>query len=183
MLSPQQILDRLTDRYRLLTAGSRGAPARQQTLKLSIDWSYDLCEPVEQQLWARLSVFAGGFELVALVRVGRHPCFPGTGLGAAAPISGSHVPDGVRASSTHYWGNDHFLAENQLRDGMSVLAGIPTVLVHGRYDVSGPLDTAWELSRLWEGSRLVVVEDAGHGGGSFTHELVAAINSSAHPPA
>ncbi|MFD9667291.1 ATP-binding protein [Rhodococcus sp. NPDC059968] len=65
VLTPQQILDRLTDRYRLLTAGSRGAPARQQTLKLSIDWSYDLCEPVEQQLWARLSVFAGGFELDA----------------------------------------------------------------------------------------------------------------------
>jgi non-specific serine/threonine protein kinase len=65
VLSPQQILDRLSDRYRLLTAGSRDAPARQQTLKLSIDWSYDLCEPVEQQLWARLSVFAGGFELDA----------------------------------------------------------------------------------------------------------------------
>ncbi|MFD7044904.1 ATP-binding protein, partial [Rhodococcus jostii] len=65
VLSPQQILDRLTDRYRLLTAGGRGAPLRQQTLRLSIDWSYDLCEPEEQQLWAWLSVFAGGFELAA----------------------------------------------------------------------------------------------------------------------
>ncbi|MGY4784356.1 ATP-binding protein [Rhodococcus opacus] len=70
VLSPQQILDRLTDRYGLLTAGSRGAPARHQTLKLSIDWSYDLCEPVEQQLWARLSVFAGGFELDAAESLG-----------------------------------------------------------------------------------------------------------------
>lgn len=70
VLSPQQILDRLTDRYRLLTVGSRGAPVRQQTLKLSIDWSYDLCEPVEQQLWARLSVFAGGFELDAAESLG-----------------------------------------------------------------------------------------------------------------
>ncbi|MFC9841065.1 ATP-binding protein [Rhodococcus sp. NPDC127530] len=70
VLTPQQILDRLTDRYRLLTAGSRGAPVRQQTLKLSIDWSYDLCGPVEQQLWARLSVFAGGFELDAAESLG-----------------------------------------------------------------------------------------------------------------
>ncbi|PQP19185.1 protein kinase domain-containing protein [Rhodococcus opacus] len=64
-MSPEQILQRLTDRYALLTLGSRGAPTRQQTLRLSIDWSYDLCTPQEQQLWARLSVFAGSFELDA----------------------------------------------------------------------------------------------------------------------
>lgn len=78
---------------------------------------------------------------------------------------------------THYWGNDCFLAERQLLDRMDVLADIPAVLVHGRYDVSGPLDTAWELSNRWPGSRLVVVDDAGHGGGSFTGHLVEAINS------
>lgn len=78
---------------------------------------------------------------------------------------------------THYWGNDCFLVENQLRDGMQLLADIPAVLVHGRYDVSSPLDTAWELSRLWDSSRLIVVDDAGHGGGSFTGHLVAAIDS------
>ncbi|MGX6511674.1 prolyl aminopeptidase [Rhodococcus sp. SJ-2] len=78
---------------------------------------------------------------------------------------------------THYWCNDHFLAENQLLDGMGRLEGIPATLVHGRYDVSGPLDTAWELSRRWKGSRLVVVDDAGHGGGSFTSEFIEAINS------
>ena len=64
-MSARQILDRLTDRYALLTGGNRGAPTRQQTLRLSIDWSYELCTPQEQQLWARLSVFAGGFELDA----------------------------------------------------------------------------------------------------------------------
>ena len=78
---------------------------------------------------------------------------------------------------THYWGNDCFLAENQLFDGMNRLAGIPAILVHGRYDVSGPLDTAWEISRRWGGSRLVVVDDAGHGGGSFINQFVEAINS------
>lgn len=78
---------------------------------------------------------------------------------------------------THYWGNDCFLAPDQLQRGMHLLADIPAVLVHGRYDVSGPLDIAWELSHLWPGSRLVVVDDAGHGGGSFTEHLVAAIDS------
>ena len=64
-MSPEQILERLDDRYALLTRGSRGAPTRQQTLSWSVGWSYDLCTPAEQQLWARLSVFAGSFELQA----------------------------------------------------------------------------------------------------------------------
>lgn len=64
-LSPEQILERLADGYALLTRGSRGAPTRQQTLAWSIGWSYDLCAEVEQQLWSRLSVFAGSFELQA----------------------------------------------------------------------------------------------------------------------
>lgn len=65
-MSPEQILQRLDDRYSLLTRGSRTAPTRQQTLRWSIDWSYELCTPAEQRLWARLSVFAGGFELDAV---------------------------------------------------------------------------------------------------------------------
>jgi hypothetical protein len=64
-MSPEQILDRLADPSTLLTRGSRTAPARQQTLSWSIDWSYDLCTPAEQRMWARLSVFAGSFELQA----------------------------------------------------------------------------------------------------------------------
>jgi non-specific serine/threonine protein kinase len=64
-MSPDQILDRLSDRFTLLTRGSRRAPTRQQTLAWSIGWSYDLCTPDEQQLWVRLSVFSGSFELQA----------------------------------------------------------------------------------------------------------------------
>ncbi|MDR7172922.1 non-specific serine/threonine protein kinase [Nocardia kruczakiae] len=70
-LSPEQILARLTDRYALLTRGSRGKPSRQQTLRWCIDWSYSLCTPWEQQVWAQLSVFAGGFELDAAEQVCR----------------------------------------------------------------------------------------------------------------
>ncbi|WP_330249278.1 protein kinase [Nocardia sp. NBC_00565] len=73
MLSPEQILQRLTDRYALLTRSSRDTPTRQQTLRWCIDWSHDLCTPAEQRLWARLSVFAGSFELDAAEQI----CGPG----------------------------------------------------------------------------------------------------------
>jgi len=69
VLSLDQILDRLRDRYRLLTAGARNAPARQQTLRALIDWSWDLCSEQEQALWSRLSVFSGGLELDAAEHV------------------------------------------------------------------------------------------------------------------
>ncbi|MEV4128823.1 protein kinase [Nocardia sp. NPDC049707] len=68
-MSPEQILARLADRFALLTRSSRTAPRRQQTLRWCIDWSYQLCTPVEQRLWAGLSVFAGGFELDAAEQV------------------------------------------------------------------------------------------------------------------
>ena len=64
-MSLEQLRERLADRYQLLTRGARGAPKRQQTLSWSVGWSYDLCSPAEQRLWARLSVFAGVFELEA----------------------------------------------------------------------------------------------------------------------
>jgi non-specific serine/threonine protein kinase len=62
VMSPEQVLEGLSDRYALLTRGTRSAPARQQSLSWSIGWSYDLCTSAEQQLWNRLSVFAGSFE-------------------------------------------------------------------------------------------------------------------------
>jgi len=65
VLSLEQILERLTDRYRLLTDGSRNAPPRQQTLRALIDWSWDLCSDAERTLWSRVSVFSGGLELDA----------------------------------------------------------------------------------------------------------------------
>jgi predicted ATPase len=59
-LAPAEIVERLSGRLDLLSEGARDAPARQRTLRATIDWSYDLLDPAEQQLFARLSVFAGG---------------------------------------------------------------------------------------------------------------------------
>ena len=63
VLTPEQILDRLTDRFELLTAGGRAALPRHQTLRTAIDWSYDLLSHDEQRLLSRLCVFAGRFTL------------------------------------------------------------------------------------------------------------------------
>jgi len=64
-LSVQQIVDHLDNRFHLLTTGSRTAPARQQTLEATLDWSYALLSEAEQQALSRLSVFAGGWTLEA----------------------------------------------------------------------------------------------------------------------
>jgi non-specific serine/threonine protein kinase len=64
-LGLQQIARGLDDRFRLLVAGSRTAPPRQQTLRAVIDWSYELLSADERQLFEQLSVFAGGWSLDA----------------------------------------------------------------------------------------------------------------------
>jgi predicted ATPase/DNA-binding CsgD family transcriptional regulator len=63
VLSPQALLARLGDQLHLLTAGRSDAPARQQTLRATIAWSYDLLTPKEQALFRRLGVFVAGFSL------------------------------------------------------------------------------------------------------------------------
>jgi predicted ATPase len=68
VLSPAQILERLSQRLDLLKGG-RDADPRQQTLRATIEWSYDLLTTQEQQLFARLSVFAGGCTLEAAEEV------------------------------------------------------------------------------------------------------------------
>ncbi|NEA22013.1 prolyl aminopeptidase [Actinomadura bangladeshensis] len=62
----------------------------------------------------------------------------------------------------HYFSHGAWLDEGVLLREANRLEGIPGVLVHGRLDMGGPPDTAWELHRAWRGSELIVVEDAGH---------------------
>jgi predicted ATPase/transcriptional regulator with XRE-family HTH domain len=68
-LSIEQIAARLDDRFALLTSGSRIAPSRQQTLRATLDWSYELLTEPERELFRQLSVFVGGFTLEALESV------------------------------------------------------------------------------------------------------------------
>ncbi|KAA5831219.1 LuxR C-terminal-related transcriptional regulator [Saccharopolyspora hirsuta] len=83
-LSLQQLEERLAERYDLLTEGRRGAPARQQTLRALIDWSYELASDQDRLAWARMSVFSGTFDLAAAEHVA------GNGLSDSDVLSAVH---------------------------------------------------------------------------------------------
>jgi proline iminopeptidase len=77
---------------------------------------------------------------------------------------------------THYWSHDGFLTNGEeILARISELEGIPGYLIHGRHDISGPVLTPWELHQRWNGSRLIVIEDEGHGGPKSIQELVRAV--------
>ncbi len=78
---------------------------------------------------------------------------------------------------THYWRHAAFLGHDQLIQNAGILDGIPGVLVHGRYDVSGPLETAWRLHQGWPTSALRILDDAGHGGGSMSRAVFEAVGA------
>ena len=93
-ISPPEILDRLQTVMPVLGAGPRDAPRRQRTLTATIDWSFHLLNPAEQQLFTRLAVFAGGFTLDAAEKV----------CGADVDTLHSLVDRSlVRAGSDRYW--------------------------------------------------------------------------------
>jgi predicted ATPase len=139
LFSPQELLRRLKSRLELLTGGPRDLPARQQSLRGALDWSYSLLDAGEQALFARLGVFAGGADLGAIQDV----C--GWGLHF-------DVVDGVAAlvdkSLLHPVGSDG----DELRLGM--LATI-TEYAKGRLAEAGAADATQERhARYYQ--RLVV---------------------------
>ncbi|WP_329196267.1 ATP-binding protein [Streptomyces sp. NBC_01435] len=83
MLGPRQIADRLDDRFRLLTGGSRTVLPRQQTLRAVVDWSWDLLDEDERTALRQVSVFAGGWDLRAAEAV----VTPGPSPAGPAPAS------------------------------------------------------------------------------------------------
>jgi predicted ATPase len=83
-LTPQQIEAGLDDRFALLVRGPRGAPARQQTLAASIDWSHALLDEPDRVVLRRLAVFAGGFSLEAARSVA-----------GTSPVAGKDVLEAV----------------------------------------------------------------------------------------
>ncbi|WP_116198606.1 ATP-binding protein [Amycolatopsis circi] len=80
VLTVEELADRLDDRFQLLRSGYRNVPQRHQTLRALVDWSHDLCTPAERLLWARASVFAGGFSLAALEEVCADDALPAAAL-------------------------------------------------------------------------------------------------------
>ncbi|WP_327709839.1 winged helix-turn-helix domain-containing protein [Streptomyces sp. NBC_00464] len=93
LLGPRQIADRLDDRFRLLTSGSRTVLPRQQTLRAVVDWSWDLLDEDERTALRQVSVFAGGWDLAAAESVVGTPDGPGRGnaRGDTADLIGALV--------------------------------------------------------------------------------------------
>ncbi|MBP0460484.1 AfsR/SARP family transcriptional regulator [Streptomyces montanisoli] len=92
LLTPRQIADRLDDRFRLLTGGSRTVLPRQQTLRAVVDWSWELLDEPERAVLRRLSVFAGGCDLAAAETVCADPA-AGVAACGEAPAPGSRAGD------------------------------------------------------------------------------------------
>lgn len=95
ILSPQQLLSRLERRLPLLTATERNVPARQRTLRATIEWSHDLLPEPERQLFRRLAVFTGGADLGAVEAVAN----PGSDLGDTLDLLTTLVDDNLVISS------------------------------------------------------------------------------------
>ncbi len=104
VVSLEQIVERLDDRFRLLGT-ARTALSRHQTLRAALEWSHELCTERQRLLWARLSVFAGGFDLVAAEAV-CGDAEPGDGPGhAAGDAAGDGPGDGPGHAAGHAAGD------------------------------------------------------------------------------
>ena len=77
-------------------------------------------------------------------------------------FSDPHVALSMARIECHYFVNNSFLEPNQIIQHADRLAGIPGVIVHGRYDVVCPIDQAWDLHHAWSDSRLEIIPDSGH---------------------
>jgi proline iminopeptidase len=176
------------------------------TRRSEIDWLYRGVGRFFPEQWERFLAGAPGTPrdgdvVAAYARLMEHPdaavrekatadwcawedtVLSGETKGAAHPY-GDRPPAArlalVRICS-HYFSHGAWLEEGVLLREAHRLAGIPGVLVHGRLDMGGPLDTAWELARAWPDAELIVVEEAGHLGSDTTRGHVrAALDRFAH---
>lgn len=96
--------------------------------------------------------------------------------GVASHFAQAHVALSLARIECHYFMHDAYLQPNQLLQNVPLLAGIPGVIVHGRYDVICPLENAWQLHQAWPGSELKIVADAGHSAAepAIRQQLIAA---------
>ncbi len=145
-MSAEQIAEGLSDRYRSLSHGRRSAPARQQTLTGCIEWSYDLCTHEEQQLWGRLSVFAGSFEAQAASDV----CGEGLTALECLDLLSSLVDKSILIRAEHRGAVRFRLLETVREYGRARLAQDDYVLL-GRRHATWYQDLSTEAAAHWFG--------------------------------
>lgn len=113
LLSPQALLVRLSHRLEVLTGGARNLPDRQQTMRATIAWSYDLLAQELQYLFRRLAIFAGGCTLQAVAALAQE-------VGASAVLDGVHVLL-----------ENHLLRQIEQADGEPRLRLLETIRAYG----------------------------------------------------
>ncbi|PZG03111.1 ATP-binding protein, partial [Nonomuraea aridisoli] len=154
-LSPLQLLERLDDRFRLLTSGSRAVLPRHRTLRALIDWSYGLCSDKERLLWQRASVFADGLDLEAAEAV---CCGDGIGREEVVDLVIGLVDKSVLMREDHGDGGVRYRMLETLRDfgwqrlafagGGEALRGrhagyYRELAARARAELFGPAQLAW----------------------------------------
>jgi predicted ATPase/DNA-binding CsgD family transcriptional regulator len=163
VLPPQALLARLAQRFQVLTGGSRTLPERQQTLRNTIQWSYDLLDEEEQRLFRRLSVFVGGCRLSAAEVVSGAGGDASTGMGGWVLDGVASLIDKSLLHQTEQEGEEpRFLMLQTVREyGLEMLTATGELetnrAVHAHYflalaeqaqlELHGPKQTAW-LERL-----------------------------------
>jgi predicted ATPase/DNA-binding CsgD family transcriptional regulator len=161
LLSPQALLTRLGQRLALLTSGTQNAPARQQTLRNTIAWSYQLLDAQEQQLFRHLSVFVGGCTLQAIEAM-NDPLGGGNGVGQILDSVASLIDKSLLQQTEQEDGEPRLIMLETIREyGQEVLAASgemeATRHAHAAYyltlaekaepELEGPQQVAW-LERL-----------------------------------
>ena len=162
-----------------------------------IDWLYRGVGRFFPEEWGRFRAGVPEAErdgdlLAAYARLMEHPD-PGVRAHAAAnwcawedavislepngvPNAYSDRPSNARLAlvriCAHYFSHGMWLADDELVHGAGRLAEIPGVLIHGRLDLGGPLETPWLLARAWPTAKLVVVDDSGHTGSDTMRQRV-----------
>lgn len=157
-LSARQIAERLDDRFRLLTGGSRVGLARHRTLRAVVEWSWELLGPAESLLARRFSVFAGGATLEALEGVCADAALPaGDVLDALAGLVDKSLVEAVGSSTTRYRMLEtiHEYSAERLRE-----AGEREALAdaHGRYFRDLAEDAAPRLHGPGQATALAVMD-------------------------
>jgi predicted ATPase len=134
ILSPQMLLKRLEHRFAILSGGTRDLPSRQQTLRSTIDWSYDLLSDSAQALFRRLSVFAGGWTLEAAEAICSVDGNPGAGIldDLAALADNSLLRDMTEAPAEQRFGMLETIRE-YARERLAAAPGHEADRVHERF--------------------------------------------------
>lgn len=104
-----------------------------------------------------------------------HMQLPGGGLQPGLVLKAERWREVYALQVAWAWSTQFTLSERGVLEGLGRITHLPALLVHGRLDVSGPVGGPWRLHQQWPASRLVVIEDEGHGGPRMTATWRAAL--------